>query len=142
MWKFEHTIETEASAKALWSLYSDVSTWTTWDKEIEDVKLNGPFTVGTTGTMKPIGQDPLFFKLVEVRENEGFVDETEIPGAGVLVIFTHTLKPLENGNTRISHQVTIIGPTADVLGPQIGPAIILGIPKTMESLATVALAIR
>ncbi len=139
MWKYEHMIETEASAEAIWSLYSDVSTWTKWDTGIEDVELSGSFCDGSFGSITPRGQRALIFKLVEVREKECFTDETEIPGAGVTIRFTHRLQTLENGKTRVIHQVMMIGPAADKLGHQIGPEITSEIPKTMQALATVAL---
>ncbi len=137
MFKFEHTIETVVSAKALWALYSDVSTWKRWDAGIEAVTLNGPFAEGTSGTLTPRGQNPLIFKLVEVREGERFTNETEMPEAGVILHFIHTLQPI-NGKTRISHQVMITGLAADVLGPQMGPVLTRGIPETMQSLVATA----
>jgi hypothetical protein len=33
MWQFEHTIETEAGADAIWRLYSDPRTWPDWDAQ-------------------------------------------------------------------------------------------------------------
>lgn len=131
MWEYEHSIETEASYR----LYSDVATWPRWGEGISQVTLDGPFAVGTHGFLTPKGQGPLAFRVAEVRPNEGFADETEMPEAGI----AHSLVPLTDGRTRITHHVTITGPAADALEPQIGSAVTAGIPDTMASLARHAL---
>ncbi len=137
MWEFEHTIETNASTEAVWNLYSDVSTWPSWDEGIEAVTLQGPFEPGTEGVLTPAGQGPLPFRMVEATPGRGFVDETEVQGA--VLRFIHRLFPLDGGGTRITHRVEIDGPGADDMGPQMGPQITAGIPQTMESLAGHAL---
>lgn len=138
MWEFEHSLEVNASPLAIWQLYSDVSAWPKWDDGIAALELHGPFAVGTTGTITPVGQESLPFRLVEVSPNEGFADETEIPGAGLTIRFSHEILPLAGGSSRITHRVTMSGPAADTLGPQIGSAITAGTPKAMQTLADLA----
>lgn len=137
MWEFERTIDTKASPEAVWRLYSDVSTWPSWDEGIEAVELDGPFESGTEGVLTAAGQGPLPFRMVEVTPARGFVDETEVPGA--VLRFIHRLSPVDGGGTRIIHRVEIDGPAADDMGPQVGPQITEGMPATMESLTRHAL---
>src|SRR5579885_966594 len=135
MWEYEHSIETAARPEAIFALYADVATWPRWDDGIADLRLYGPFAVGTPGVLTPKGQDPLPFRLSAVWPDRGFADETEIPGAGLLLRFVHTLTPLGDGRTRITHRVEIDGPAAGTLGPEIGPGITGGFPTTMATLA-------
>lgn len=79
MWQFEHSVEAEATPRAVWQVWSDVAGWPRWDAGVQRADLSGPFGEGTTGTLTPIGQEPLAFSLTEVRELEGFVDETQVP---------------------------------------------------------------
>lgn len=137
MWEFEHTLDTEASTEAIWRLYSDVGTWPSWDGGIEAVELHGPFAAGTEGILTPTGQGPLPFHMLEATPYSGFSDETEVPGATLR--FIHRLLPLDSGGTRVTHRVEIDGPSADELGPAVGPQITAGIPETMASLARHAL---
>jgi hypothetical protein len=137
MWTYEHSIETDASPEAIWPLYADVPAWPRWDQGLEWVRLNGPFSAGTTGTLKVPGQDPLAFKLGDVRLLKGFSDETYLPG--LVIIFDHSLEPTASGKTRITHRVIITGPAAEVEGPQLGPQITADVPEAMESLARLAL---
>jgi hypothetical protein len=138
MWEFEHSEQGKASASALWALYSDVRTWPEWDKGIEWIRLEGQFREGTAGTIKPVGQDQLPFRLTNVTVNGGFSDETEVPGAGVTIGFKHTIESVGAGRCRITHHVSIFGPGADSLAPEIGPEMAKGIPETMQSLLRMA----
>ena len=138
MWQFEHTVTTTARVETIWKLYSDISSWVEWDKGIEYASLEGAFTTGTRGLLQPEGQERLAFELTEVEPLHGFSDVTDIPDAGIQIQFTHHMQQMAKG-TRITHQVTIIGPNADHLGPQIGADMAQGIPHTMERLIALAL---
>lgn len=137
MWQFEHTLTTKAKAETIWGLYSDITTWTTWDKGIVSASLEGSFTQGTRGFLQPEGQEPLSFELTDVQPLHGFSDTTDIPAAGIQVHFTHLLVELD-GETRVTHKVQITGPNAEKLGPQFGSHMVEGIPQTMEGLAALA----
>lgn len=50
---FEHTVYMSASPESIWAQWSDVTTWPVWDRGVEYVSLEGPFAVGTKGTLKP-----------------------------------------------------------------------------------------
>jgi len=115
-----------------------VTTWPRWDKGIEWIRLDGEFAEGTPGTIKPVGQDQLPFRLTKVTVSGGFSDETEIPGAGVTIGFKHTLESVGEGRCRISHHVSIFGPGAASVSPEIGPEMARGIPDTMQSLLRMA----
>lgn len=49
VWKYEHSIITEAKPESIWALYRNIYDWKKWDKEIIDVMLDGPFEKGGTG---------------------------------------------------------------------------------------------
>ena len=138
MYEFEHVIATPAQAETIWQLYSDIATWTQWDKGIEYASLEGPFVKGTRGILQPEGQERLALELTEVEPCRGFSDLTDIPNAGIQVRFTHRLTPSEEG-TIVSHKVEITGPNAEVIGPGFIAALSEGIPQTMAGLVALAL---
>ncbi|WNR44127.1 SRPBCC family protein [Paenibacillus roseipurpureus] len=138
MWQFEHTLITKAKPETIWGLYSDITTWTTWDKGIVSASLEGPFIQGTRGYLQPEGQEPLSFELTDVKPLDRFSDITDIPKAGIQVHFTHLLVE-SNGETQVTHKVKITGPNAERLGPQFGAHMTEGIPHTMAGLAALAL---
>ena len=143
MWEYEHSIETTATAEALWARLADVANWPEWNADIEKVEIDGPFAVGGQITMTPHGGDPVRLRLTDVRVNELFVDEAELDG--VIVRTMHHLQPLattdtttNNTRTRITYRTQITGPAADELAPQLGPAITGDFPETMAALARAA----
>ena len=140
MYEYEYSLETIASAEAIYALYEDVNAWRRWDLGIEHIEMNGPFAVGSNGVMKVNGQPPLDFCLTRVEPNRGFTDETPLPHVGIVVIFSHQITPLDNNRTRITHQVKIVGPAAETVGPQIGPMITSDLPEAVAKLAEIALA--
>jgi hypothetical protein len=138
IWEYEHSVEGKVSRSALWSLYSDVTTWPEWDKGIERITLHGEFREGTSGTITPVGQDQLPFRLTKVTVDAGFSDETKIPGAEVTIGFKHALESVGDGMCRITHRVSVFGPGAGSIAPTMGPEMVKGIPDTMQSLLKMA----
>jgi Polyketide cyclase / dehydrase and lipid transport len=131
MWEYEYSAETTAPCEAIWRLWADVPTWREWNLDLEAIELQGPFAEGSVIAMTPVGQEPVHLRLAEVEENERFVDEAEF--AGVVVRTTHRLDR-QDGGARITYRTEITGPTADELGPEIGPAITSDFPQTIALL--------
>jgi Polyketide cyclase / dehydrase and lipid transport len=131
---YTHTVETDATAEAIWALYEDVETWPLWDADAELITRDGPFATGSTGTMKFRGQDPLPYRLTKVEPLREFVDET--PVGEIVVRVSHRLEPVGPGRLRVTYAAELTGP-ADQTG-ELGPAITDDFPRTMESLIALA----
>ena len=99
---------------------------------MEQIKIHGPFAVGTEISMTPKGQEPIRSTITAVRENELCADETRLDG--VVLRFSHTLERRATGGTRIRHRLEITGPAADDIGPELGPAITEDFPDAMDAL--------
>jgi hypothetical protein len=135
MWTYEHSLETTARAQTIFEILRDVNRWSEWNPGVERIDLDGSFATGTAGVMVIPDQGSLSFRLAWVGEGQGFEDETEIPGAEVLVRVRHSLEPLAAGGTRITYSATVEGAAADALGPEIGPAVTADFPEVMAALA-------
>jgi hypothetical protein len=128
-WRAEHGIETTASPEAVWRLFRDVAGWKTWNAGIEHVELEGPFAEGTWFTMKPPGQDALRSRLLRVRENEGFVDETRV--GELVVTVAHRIERVGADRTRVTYAIDAAGPGS----VEIGPMIAADFPDVLAALA-------
>ena len=117
MWTHEQSIETSASPARVWQLFADVARWKDWNAGIEKIEIHGPFANGTTFTMQPPGQDVITSKLIDVKPNEGFTDETVVDDTRVIV--SHRLVTLPSGRTKIIYSTEITGPAADEFGPMV-----------------------
>ena len=142
MWKYEHSLETSAEIGKIWKLYSDVEYWPKWDKGLEKVTLDGSFSTGTEGMMKPVNQDWMKFRLTMVNPMAGFSDETKMPATDSVIRFVHTITKLPSGKTKITHVVSIEGEDSDKFGKDFGPSMVSGIPETMQNIASLAMTVK
>ena len=134
MWVYEHGVETSAAPEAIWRLWADVASWSTWNTDIEKIEISGPFAAGSEITMTPAGQDPVQLRIAEASTNEQFVDEARFDGLTLRT--THRLDRLGADRTRVVYRMEITGPAADEIGAQLGPAITADWPDTMASLVS------
>lgn len=128
-WRSEYSIETSTEPEAIWAQFRDVARWKEWNAGIESIELDGPFSAGTWFTMKPPGSEPLRSRLLEVRENDCFVDETLLDGLRITV--AHRLLRLGPQRTRVTYAVDASGPGA----AEVGPMIAADFPEVLASLA-------
>jgi hypothetical protein len=131
-WRTEHSIETPASPEAIWRIVADVPGWTSWNAGIESVDLSGAFATGARFTMKPPGQDAFESTLLDVREEERFVDETRV--GDLVVTVDHRIEQLGARRTRITYAIEARGPEAATIGPMIAA----DFPEVLASLAAKA----
>ena len=137
MWKYENSIITEATPKAIWKLYSNVDKWKKWDGSIMEVKIDGPFEEGITGYLTLLGQEPLLFTLTEVKENKLFTNTTILEQLSIKMDFRHEIEVL-GLQTKVTHSVILSGLNAEMIGNQIGPMITHEIPSSMSNLNQLA----
>ncbi|MEI6791092.1 MAG: SRPBCC family protein [Myxococcaceae bacterium] len=124
----EHTVETTASPSAIWQVWQDVANWNTWDHGIEFSAINGPFQVGTTGTLKPKGGPLVHTKLTRVELMKSFVDEAALPLTRIIV--SHSLEK-SGVKTRVTHRIEMKGLLSFVFGFLIGRDMKKNLPKEM-----------
>lgn len=127
----KHTIETEASATDIWHIWQDVKNWNSWDHGIEFSTIDGPFEVGTTGTLKPKGGPLVHTKLTQVQPMKMFVDESKLFLAKIIV--SHYLTESE-GKRFVTHQIEMTGPLSFMFAYLIGRTMKKNLPQEMEAM--------
>ena len=132
MWSTEESIETNASADAIWRLWADVPRWPDWNADIEHIELSGPFATGSKISMTPIGQEPVDLRIEEAIEPERFIDVAALDDVVVRTI--HRVERIDDDRNRIIYRMEITGPAADEVGPQLGPEISGDFPQTLAAL--------
>lgn len=135
-WRISHDIAVSAQPAAIWALFRDVAGWKAWNPGVAASQLEGPFESGSWFSMTPSGGEPLRSQLLDVRENECFIDETRVDE--LVVTVHHRLTPLSSGQTRVSYTLLANGPGAT----QIGPMIAADFPDVLASLAARAKAVQ
>ena len=135
MWSTEATVTAKASPEAVWGLWADVENWKAWDPAVEQSSIDGPFSEGTRGMLKPEGGPKSPFVLTGVRPGEGFSDRTRLPLASV--DFFHEVERVGEG-TRIAHRIEIRGPLSFVFARLMGRRFEKGLPEAVQNLARLA----
>ena len=135
MWTCEHAVTTNATPAQVWARYADPSTWPEWDAAVERVTLQGPFAVGSRGTLKAVGGPATRFTLTEVVPDVGFTNVTRLPLARL--VFRHQIEATATGS-QLSHIVTFSGPLSSLLGRVIGTGLARELPGAMNALALLA----
>jgi hypothetical protein len=130
-WTHEERVPTTATAAQVWALWSKPETWGTWDDELEWVKLQGPFVVGTRGTMKPKGGPVVRFTMTSVEPGKGFSDRSHLPLTSL--DFTHEL-----ADGALIHRVEMRGFLTPLFRRVIGATIARGLRGAMTKLARMA----
>jgi len=127
----EHTVETKASPKAIWSLWEDVKNWSTWDHGIEFSNLKGPFATGTEGTLKPKGGPVVNTKLTRVEPLKMFVDESKLFLTRIIISHYLTSSPT---STKVTHRIEMKGPLSFIFAYLIGRTMKKNLPQEMHTM--------
>src|SRR5947209_5765390 len=72
----ERSREADAPAERVWRIWSDPSTWPSWNPDVVSISLDGPFAAGTTGKMTTKAGGTHTIRLAEVQEGRSFQLET------------------------------------------------------------------
>jgi hypothetical protein len=100
------TKTTTKSPHEIWSIYSDVKNWKSWDPSVESSEIFGEFVKGTKGTLKPVGGPNTEFVITTLTKYIYFADRSSLPLA--YIDFEHSIS--DNGEIReITHTVKLGG---------------------------------
>jgi Polyketide cyclase / dehydrase and lipid transport len=129
--RFSTSVHINAPSAVVYELYSAVSSWPTWDPEVERSSISGPFAAGTVGTLKPRGGPDSKIELIEVTAGRSFTVRCKLPLCEMT--FGHELTQVASLTTA-THSVTFSGPLSAVFGFLIGRGIKKTLPETMNGL--------
>jgi hypothetical protein len=135
MWTTEVSRKTAATKEQIWRLWTDVSNWNTWDREVESSELFGQFRTGTKGTLKAAGGPKTKFVMTECTGFQSFTNTSFLPFCKM--DFIHTMTESEYG-LEIVHKVVMTGLMSFFFSKIIGKNIKEGLPLAVEKLIEIA----
>lgn len=97
-----------APPSAFFARWADMTTWPEWNTDTEWVRLDGPFTAGSTGVLKPKGGPKVKFVIATLVADREFTDVSLL--AGARLTFRHLIEPLPDGGSTVRVTVTLAGP--------------------------------
>jgi hypothetical protein len=131
MWTREVTRNTTAAKEQIWKLWSDVPNWKMWDVDVEYSQINGDFTAGTTGVLKPIGGPKTKFIMTGCEPMKSFNDRSFLPLC--TIDFIHKLEDAQNG-VEITHRIEMTGILSFLFSWMIGKNMEKGLAGAVDNL--------
>ena len=104
------TVTSSAPPSAFFDRWADMATWPEWNLDTEWVRLDGPFTQGATGTLKPKGGPKVRFIVESLVPEREFVDVSRL--AGARLTFAHNVTRTVDGGCSVHVNVSMNGPLA------------------------------
>lgn len=135
-WELRAEAITTATPADIWKVWTDVSAWPKWDHDLEWARLDGPFTAGTNGELKPKGWFSSKFQLIAVEKNKHHSDKTAMPLTQV--IFHHSIVPHDPYKIRVVHHIKATGLLAPLLYFTMRKKLQKGLPEAVERLVKLA----
>lgn len=133
----EHRTTIATPPATIFRLYADVAHWHRWDPDTMSATLNGPFAVGSRGTLTPAKGNTLPMLVIFADPARGFTVESRIPLL-LRMVFEHELIPRGEAVTEVVHRVTLSGPLGWLLGPGLKRQLDAGLPVTLARLKRMA----
>jgi hypothetical protein len=127
-------VTSSASPAAFFARWADMATWPEWNLDTEWVRLDGPFTEGATGVLKPKGGPKVRFVVARLTADE-FVDVSKLVGARLT--FAHRVASAGD-KTEVTVDVSLAGPLAPVWKLILGKGIAASAQPDLERLNAVA----
>ena len=129
------TATSTAPPSAFFDRWADMATWPEWDTAVAWARLDGPFAVGTTGTLKPTGGPKVRFVIQTLVPGEEFTDRSSLPGAHLVI--RHRVAPAADGTCRIDVTVSLGGPLARLWRPVLAKGVGTSTPAGLDRLVEV-----
>jgi uncharacterized protein YndB with AHSA1/START domain len=133
--QIEHSILVRATRERVFQIYEDVAAWHTWDPDTKRASIDGPFAVGTRGSLTPTQGNTVTMLFTKVERNVCFTVESKIPL--FRMVFEHELQPSAD-DVKVVHRVTFSGVLSLVLGPLLARQLNRGLPVTLANLKRMA----
>ena len=131
----ERSRDTSASPDRVWRIWSNTSTWPTWNPDVRQVTLAGPFASGTIGRMTT-GARTHQIRLENVVESRSFDLVTAVM-PGTTFRFHCEVVPSGAGS-RISQGIRMSGVLAPIFSPMMGGRIAQSFGAILDGLARAA----
>jgi hypothetical protein len=131
MWTTQVTAVTSLPRDRVWEAVRDLHAGALTYEGADRFELHGPFALGTELTVTPAGQDPIRSRIEVLEQARTYADVTDL--GDVRLTFRYDLEDDATG-TRVRYALTIDGPAADAVAPELGPQISADFPESLAAL--------
>lgn len=119
----------------IWTLWSDVNSWTKWQGDLDFCTMEGPFAAGNFFLLKPKGVKPVRSVLTDVKEGYRFTDCTSFFGAKMYD--SHSMEETSEG-LRMTSTLNVTGPLQWLWVQLVAKNVAAAKPREMDALVELA----
>ncbi len=136
--RFACTETTHVAPNQVWELWTDLTTWPTWDSGLKKAQLNSTsLGLGSKGTLIPDRGPKARFAFTEWEEGKQYAFSTQLPLAKLVV---KRYWRVDDGQTLFTHEVSFTGPLKKFWAKRLGkryeqmlPQVLADIKQLLES---------
>ena len=132
---FSHAITTTARPETIWSIWTDVSNWHTWDDGLKTAELDGPFAIDTHGRLIPDKGPKSKFVITDLVPGQSYTFRTKLPLGS---LYVKRFLTEQNGQTVFTHEVWFTGLTKGIFGRALGRNYRTILPTVMQKINAIA----
>jgi len=130
-----HTVETSAPPAEVWTIWTTVEDWKSWDTGLKDAQMEGAFQLKAKGVIISLEGRKSKFKVVDIEEGKSYTIKTNLPLGGLYV--KRYLK--QNGDKTIfTHEVWFKGLTKGLFAKAFGRKFREMLPEVLQNIKQIA----
>ena len=126
-----YSVEADVSPAFAWRFRTDVANWSDPPARFA---LEGPFEVGSCGTTLLPDQEPLHWRIRDVRPGRSFVLELQLDRA--MLTFEWRFDDLPGDRTKLTQRIVLSGDNAGAYAEQVEVGFGPSLPDGMRRVAT------
>jgi len=132
---FWNTLETTADPSDIWSIWTNVNQWKTWDSGLKDAMMNEAFQLNAKGEIISLEGRKSKFKIVEIEEGVSYTFKTNLPLGG---LYVKRYLSQKNGLNYFTHEVWFKGLTSGIFAKMFGTKFKEMLPEVMANIQEIA----
>ncbi len=132
---FWYSLETHASPERIWSVWTNVPDWKTWDIGLKDASIEDEFNLGAKGKIVSLEERTTKFKVVEYIKGVSYTYKTKLP-LGSLYVKRYLTK--EKEKISFTHEVWFKGLTGGLFAKAFGAKFREMLPTVLSNVKTLA----
>ena len=124
---------TQAKPQEVWTVWTDVPNWKTWDTGLKEASIEGEFKLGAKGKIVSLEGRTSKFKVVSWVEGESYTIKTKLPLGS---LFVKRFPLVKDGATHFTHEVWFKGLSAGLFARNFGPKFRGLLPEVLLNVKT------
>jgi hypothetical protein len=130
VYQAEYSVEAQVSPAFAWDWRIDVKNW---DDPPAQFQLDGPFGIGSWGTTRLPGQEPLRWQIRDVRPGRSFT--IEMPLDRATLSFEWRFEAVSDRRTRLWQRIVLVGDNGAAYAALVRAAFGSSLPDGMNRIA-------